>query len=474
MAINYTTKMEELGKLVKFVNSFAVLEDTTLPADLAEILTQYGTANTGTTNTQNMVSGLTDAFTNLGGAVGSMRTTLAGYATPTLTDYDTVVSQLVGLASQDISSTLLAIYQDMLDNSQTVVRSVVTLGTVTAASGNIGNGTILLDKQLDGYNSPIAGGLTNPRYVGVDSELAPAPSTAHAFICTGDSYGASGGTTVAGGETFSWSDGVAFSPFSQYPEGAGAGPGLTAAGGNSATANGFFSTFSNNVPSGWTLVGGVAGTNVLQDTSVVFGTNTSSLKFQGANNVATIAVSADASPGILTPRRRYCVSFYAKRTGPGTSGVLTAGFTGTGYFQAPEEQITVGTIPLVWTLYSFFITAPAALPEDFAFQLAITHTLDNSTYINLANVFVVPVTYFSGFSATPIGGSVPFAALDKFTATVSNDGAGLFQEFFRVLYAFQLPSLPSSTSGAYSLLPPFYLFTGAGGSTATIPNAYCV
>ena len=471
MSVNYSAKFAELGKLIKYINTFSTLESTTLPADLADILTQYGTANTGTANSQTQVSGLTDAFTGLMNSVGSMKVTLANYATPTLTDYDTVVSQITGASSQDISSTLLLLYQDMLDNAQTVTRSTVTLGTVTASGSNIGNGAILLDKQLDGYNSPVAGAIVNPRYVGVNSELAP-PTANYAFVCNGDSYS---GSTQAGAEQFSWSDGVNFAPFAPFPEGTGAGPGLTAAGGQSVTANGYFSNFSGNVPSGWKLVAGTAGTNVFKDTVNVFGTNTSSLGFIGDNTTSTIAVSAAAPPGAMTPRRRYCVVFYAQRSsGAGSSGVMNVRFTGTGYTAASTEQVNipVNALSSTWSLYAFWITAPANLPSNFALQLSVASTLDASSTVNFANAFTSPVTYFGGYNATAVSGAVPFAILDKYTATVTNDGAGLFQEFARVNYSFQFPSAPSSpTIGSFALLLPFSLFTGAGAASSTLPNS---
>ncbi len=473
MAVNYAVKFGQMGRLCAHVNELTTLESTTLPSDLADILTQYGTALTGVGNAQSQISGLTDSYLALMNAVGSMKSTLAGYAPTTMTDYDTVISQLAGASSQDLTTTLLLLYRDMIVNSQTVTRSTVTLGTVSATSGNIGTGTVLIDKQLDGFNSPVSGGPVNPLYVGVNSELAP-PSCVHAWVCSSDSYQ---GAATAGAETFSWNDGMSFGPFDPHPEGAGAGPGITAAGGVSATTGGYFNTFGSNVPSGWAIVSGTAGTNILQDSTNFFGTNsTSSLQFVGDGSATTIAVNVPAGPSVLTPRRRYCVNIYIQRTsGAGASGVVNVRFTGTGYSAAASEQISVAASGLgaTWTLYSFWITVPSNLPADFALQLSVTNTLDAATKVNFANCFTVPVTYFGGFNATLVGGKTPFAALDKFTATVTNDGAGLFQEFARVLWGYQFPSAPATPTppGSYALLLPYSLFTGTGVPGSTLTNA---
>ena len=472
MGVNYTTKFSQLGKLVKYINAFSTLESTTLPADLADILTQYGTTNTGVENSQSQVSGLTDSFLALMQAVGSMKSTLANFGSPTLTDYDTVVSQITGASSQDITTVLLLMYRDMIENAQTVTKSTVTLGTVSAAATNVGTGVVLIDKQLDGFNSPVSGGPVNPLYVGVDSEVA-FPSTSHAWVCTSDSYS---GSTQPGAESLSWNDGVNFGVYSPFPEGAGSGPSLTAAGGISATTNGYFSSFSGGVPGGWKVVSGTANVNILQDTVNTFGTNsTSSLKFQGDGSTTKIAISNAASAGTITPRRRYCVSFYAQRTtGSGASGVLNVSFTGTGYTASSTEQVNVAVsaVPTSWTLYRFWITAPVALPTNFTFQISVIATLNAGTSVNFANAFVTPVTYFGGFNAVAVGGKVPFATQDKFTATVTNDGAGLFQEFARVNYGFQFPSAPNpAPTGSYEILLPFSLFTATGAGSSTLPNS---
>jgi hypothetical protein len=53
--------------------------------------------------------------------------------------------------------------------------------------------------------------------------------------------------------------------------------------------------------------------------------------------------------------------------------------------------------------------------------------------------------YHGGVAAAVVPGSSRFAAGDRFTFTVSNDAAGVFQEAFRKNYGVQLPSSGAPT-----------------------------
>jgi hypothetical protein len=444
-------------------NNLKSIGTTTLPADLSTILQAFGTANTGTTNAQLAVSGLAPDYAGLMNAITSLRQTIYNYVDATITDFDTVVNQLPGCSTQDVLTVLALLYQDMLDNSQTVLRSTVTVGAVSADANNVGNGTILLDGYLDGYQAGVPGGFQTIRYAGVLSELCP-PSTVHAWNCTGDSYG---GGAQEGNEPFSWSDSLDYGPFPSFPEGAGSGPALDGNGQSTNIPGGNMESWSGGLPSGWGATLGAA--QVSQDT-VNFYRGSSSLAATAGGS--TIALSVPIPAGTLNPRRRYMITARLLRTGAAAAGSLTLGFNGTPYAPRILETYSIpfSSISTSWMLVNFAVTMPAQIPSNFAFLLTFVGGIPPGCQINVDDVYAYPVTYFAGVNGTAVAGSTPFAVGDKFTATVTSV-EGKFQSFFRQQYKAQLPSLPATFTSVYALSLPYTLFTSSTGGPS-IPDSY--
>lgn len=465
-SINYTTKFTELGKLIKKELSLQTLGSTTLPSDLAEILAAYGTANTGTTNAQNMVAGLSQSYESLMNTVQQMRQIIINYSDATITDFDTVASLLPGASSQDINTILTLLYQDMLDNGQSVQQSVVTIGAVSADPSNIGTGTVLLDGYLDGFQPGIPGGFQHIRYAGIKSEMAPT-SLSHAFTCTSDSY--SGGT-AEGSETFSWNDSVAFGAFSSFPEGAGTGPSLTCAGNSNVPGNGDFENWTSGIPSGWTLAQGTTS-DIAQDTTNFF-TGATSLKFVGGIS-STKELTFPIPLGTLNTLRRYCVSFAARSTGSPASGVLSVSFQSATMSFPASAQVTIAANQLSssWVRYHFYFAVPPNVPSDLALSILVSGGLPAGTSINTDALHVDPVTYFAGINADVVPGDVPFVIGDKFYATATSV-EGIIQKFFRLRYLMQLPSAPTVTIGPFGgLLLDYMSILKTVASAPTLPDS---
>lgn len=435
MALNYTQLFTLTGKLTKYLNSYKSIAATIYPADREAIAAVFDTAAL-----ESLIEGIQATYFGWSDGITSQRATLANFIQNVLLDPVNVLPN-IGVISQDLNAVLPALWNQMIADSQTVNRSTVTIGTVTANGANQGNGTILATKVLDGFNPPVQGSLANLGYNGVDSELAVTSETM-LWTCTSDSMaGAS-----EGGEQFSVQGGINYGPLSWRGEGSGSGPTIQVgnADGVNLLTDGSFENWSSNTPSNWTIDSGTAGINVFQETgaSNVY-RGSSSAKILGDGATATIQFSQAVSPSALRARRMYNVSLRIKTSGVPASGSILVQFAGTGYTPASSEKITIasGAFPGAFTLYNFWISTPAVIPSDWKLTLATTGTLSNAVAVWMDSVAYQPATYHGGIGSVPVAGSSRFVVGDKFTSAISNDNAGVFQRLFREWFKFQLPSV---------------------------------
>jgi hypothetical protein len=440
MAINYGTLFGCLGKLTKYINARLATATTTLPAELAAVRGAYpGTLDT-------LIDGLDTNYASMQGNVTGERVTLSRYFDSTLTDRTTVLSQITvkDVTGGGIGNVLSALPRQMIADGQTVNRSTVTLGLVSAAGTNQGNGTVITSKLLDGYNAPLVGGTALIEYAGVNSELA-VPSETMIVECRQDS---SRSGLQAGSEVFAWSGGIRGPKLDWQADGSGTGPGLTAAGATTVPTNAGFESFNGNTPNGWTIVTGAAGTNVSKSTGTVY-RGSGALQITGDGATATIELTqAVAGGSAMNSRRLYFVSVRVNASAAAGTGALTIQFKGPGYTATSTEKVSVlaGAMPTSWTLYSFAIVTPAVIPTDWKLSIAVSGTPGLGANVWIDDLFVLPGVYHGGIAAAVIPGSAPFAIGDRLSFTVANDAAGVLQDVFRKNYGVQLPS-----SGAPSI-----------------------
>jgi hypothetical protein len=445
MALDYTGASAGIftraGKFVKYVNSRLASATTTLPAELKAIADLFEAADL-----TNQISGLYADYDGFKANVTSERQRLAQYLDTILTDRDTVLSQITvaNVTGGGITTVLPALHRQMVADAQTVNRSTVTIGAVVAAAGNVGNGTVITSKLLDGYTAPLAGAPIMTEYAGLNSELA-VPSETMLLECTADG-GRNG--LADGQERFTWSGGVKDTKLGYKSEGSGVGPGLQAMGAATLPTNGGFETWSSNVPSGWTIATGTAGTHILQSSGAANAYRGSySLNFHGDGVLAAPKLTQAIATGGMSSRRLYAVSVRVKASAAAGTGTLTVQFEGTGYAAAASEKVSIagGSMPVAWTLYSFFIVTPAVIPTDWKITVTNGGTPGAGADVWVDDLFIVPGVYHGGVAAAVVPGSSRFAAGDRFTFTVGNDAAGVFQEAFRKNYGVQLPSSAGPT-----------------------------
>lgn len=426
MALSYSTLFTDLGLIIKKLNTYQTMAGTTFPADRDALDTELANFLVCT----NRLKPLYDAGQR---ALVSLRQGLSGINTIRLQDQTTVLNEL-SLISPEINGVLRALYRRMTLDSESVDASVVTVGSVSYAAANVGNGAVYVSKVLDGVSSPGSGMPPNQLYAGVDSELS-VPSETITLECIADSEV---DHTTEGSERWSVQGGQAYPKLSWETEGSGQGPGITTFNASQIVANKDFETWSSNTPGSWTLTTGSAG--VTKESTTIY-RGTYALKFAG-NAALLLDMSQAINPARLTARKQYCLSIAVKASSVPAAGNLVIKFTGTGYTASSSEKIDIaaGSLPTSWTLYKFFINLPAVLPANWALSITCTGPLSNGVNIFLDSISFAPVIWHGGVGIAVVGGSTNWLRGDRATFTLANNQAGVFQDWFRRWYGFQLRS----------------------------------
>lgn len=444
MAINWDNLFEEIGKELKLLNQLrqAALgggsSQPDLPARTSDIVGVYeGNSNGGLIGTLVATS---DSFRS---TMTGAATALAARIEARIRDRSVVDELFFGTNNVSSAALMLELYRQMVADSESVDDSTVA-ATVTADLLE-GNGTLIVDTTLDGYQAPIAGGIANPLWAGELSELAW--TEVQEVRCLTDSY--SGGSE--GSESFRW---VGYpkqnDKFSWKQHGSGAGPSLSPVNGANKLSNGDFESFTSNAPTSWTLGAGMtAGTHVEEatDTADVY-RGSSALAILGTGALATHQLTQSLSGLSLQPLRRYVITAAVRSDiGALDDGTLTIELTGTGYSAGSSEKITIapGDYDSSWEIKSAFLNLPRQIPSDLAFSIKVTGTMTNAKSIWIDDVTLSPVRYHGGICAAIVAGPSPFVKGDRFTIDVTNNGGGVFQEFFRRWFGVQLPSSGSPT-----------------------------
>lgn len=445
MALNYDTSPNglfiQLGAIIK--QYFLQKTDATdLDTDLAAILSTFEAMTAGAPAL--MVEGFATTVEGWKGEHVARRESLATLAQTRLQDRVTVLNEL-GLTGTEVADILRALIIKMREDSESIDASVVTIGAVSAAGSNTGNGTILTTPTLDAVTSPGSGASgvysAHPDYNGQLSQLAVTSETMR-VTCTADSF-ADGETE--GDETFEWSGRLADSIHGYSDEGSGDVGTLTPINGSTLNllSNADFETWESNEPTGWEIIAGTAATHIIQEnTGADVYHALYSLRYDGDGTEATIEVAQPVSPSTLTAGKRYCLTCRIKASATIADGDLLISFEGTGYTAASTEKIEVapGALPTAWTLKHFFINLPDVIPSDWALVIRWENTPEAAKQLWVDDVAFGPVSYGGGVGAVIVRGATPFIRDDYFTFTVANNDAGLFQKFFRQVFGVQLPS----------------------------------
>lgn len=433
MAIDYTELFTDIGVVVAQVNHVeSELGDwDTRESDIQAIYETSGQ--------QVAMSTLISQVDQIQTALAGMRDSLSSICDARLQDYDTVISQL-NIPTNDVQVVLSSLIVDMNTTAQKINANVVSIGSVTAASANTGNGTILLSKILDGVSAPVLGALPQAAYAGLNSQFGDTDTLT--FVCKADSY--SDGQT-SGSEIFNWygTQGLS-SKWAEGTPGAGQGPDVSTTNSGTIIVNGDMELFSvTDTPDGWVIASGIATTNVLRTSTganVYSGTYSVALKGDGATSAVTITQDINATS--ITPLKLYCVTFRYKASATDTGKTFTAILTGTGYTAGTSEKLVVAgaSLPTSWTLGYFWVLIPANPPSDMKLSFSFSGTPTLSRQIFIDSVGFNAPAWHNGVAAVAVPGSTPFVRGDRFTVTTTNSYESLAQNFFSRQYLVNLPS----------------------------------
>lgn len=453
MALGYANLFEDLGKFIAVINACSTNAGTTIPGWESGIEAKVGAEN----GRYDVLEQVHTTFQGFREEELSRISVLAAKVEERLIHQDTVIEEIPWLEENAaIEDVLVALYEMMLDDSQTINAGSVTIPvSVTADAGNYtDDGTVFYDCVLDGASSPSSGWPVVPSYivdtagkkpgtggyVGRTSELV---SGAMVFECIADSF--TDGAT-AGQERFDVQNGVrGKGGYDWERTGEGKLSSVTTMDSGNKLLNGGFEDFSvTNTPDNWTLgVGVVVGTHVLRNsTAAHVKRGTYSLKIVGDGALATIKLSQVVTG--LIPRKRYVVGVWLKGGASVSAGALSLKMEGTGYTAGTNEQISLNQAALAalvnYGAYSFFFNVPEAVPSDFAIALSVTGPLANAGTIYVDGLCLAEAQWHGGTCFGIFPGAKPFLRGDKFTVDWALASEGAFQKFFRKWYGVQLPS----------------------------------
>lgn len=351
----------------------------------------------------------------------------------------------VDIKSTSLSSNIASLVGDigdyLRDNTKAVLECTPAVGAVQTGGTNTGTGTLHVD-MLDRWN------LKNQAIQNCDI-LA---------VCTADAI--TGGCTEHQ-ETFQMqhSFGRVLPGLSVCTIPAADGSGDTGGGNRlqnedaSTPGNGAmndttipFENFTSHLPDGWTLDTGDLATDIKNNTTeYYFGAASLELVGDGATLIelsqdANDFYGATSTDQALDPLAHYHVSFFAKAEDAVTNaGVISLYMDGTAYTAGATEKATLdlsSAVPTSWTLYKGVIRMPKAIPTDMKAVLKCSTAIVNgkSVYVDGACIAKMHHWEFAGVNIAIPAGSTAFVSdeqdPDRLWLTLTNDWAGLFQEFF--------------------------------------------
>lgn len=347
------------------------------------------------------------------------------------------------------------------------VDASTTSASVTAATGNTGNHTVVVSVLRPD-------GRTNELLLAETLDLR----------CTAD--GQEGGT--ARQETWSLkgeaeqTDKLSW----DWPKGSGANASLTTVDADGANTlgtllyGGNFDTFTTgaNQPDYWgnPLVG-VYGTDIVSEASVTYRSSSKCLEFLGTGggplssiaqsfDVTTPATNTSGTSAELKPNTIYHVNFYARKSAGLLAGVIQCRLLNGSDVQMTDDfgsnlafTVAHGALSSAdWTAVSGSFCTPKVLPtsgQKLNIRVSTALTNGESVYIDdLTMTEVGDPAYTGGIYVSVHAGSTNPIIGDRSLVTVANDRAGEIQEWAERLFDLRAKGMQlySDTAGTETLL----------------------
>ena len=434
MAIGYSNLFTQ--RLKAIISAVNLMDDwyTDMETIRTDINTKFVAASS-----QNMLGVMLSTVDSALNSGFSAIQNMAFQASTVLTDRTTILNELPQLTSSDVQSVLRMLIEDMNNNSQTVAASTVTIGSVTSSKTNTNAGTVVLSKKLSGIDNPAFYAAANREYANIDSQLS-LTSDSLRVVCTADSE--LDGTSM-GYERFTISGKPQAPSLLHYLSKGSGGPTNVSTAQASSIIDLGFDSFTSNVPNGWTVVAGTAGTHFLAETTEVVYSTGSSLEIAG-NCELSLNIA-----NITQPLGHYNCGFLIKSDGLVTGATLNIFFEGTGYTtEATGNEISMDATALnaqtSFDIENFAVVLPKSTPSDLTLRIEVTGMSAGKIYLDFG--WLSRPAYHDGIAVQVIAGREVFLRDDSFAFDVTNNDSGTYQKFFRDVYGVQLP-----TSGSPSI-----------------------
>ena len=439
MAVNFTTLFDRIGKagwLFGLVNEIrgaagygAIATD--LPTEWEDFVEQYDGANDTIRGT---VAGMHTVLTNARGGLQRLQTDLATACTSTIVE---MMHADTPLSSKTISVAMALLISQMVTGTKTVDANTVGLSSALGGSNN-GTGVIVTSTKT-------ALGKTAEYMIG---------EVIRGTVITATTAGSEKWTLL--GETTAERLGW------EWPKGSGSTQTYTAidASANSnLLTNGDLEAFTANAPDNWSIVVGVAGTDITQTSSAgTFYAGAKALKLVGDGS--TLSQIRQAVTG-LKSKTPYAVNFWAKNAANPAAGVLTIDlYDGSAVINDEAGTANSFTVDLT-TLGTTFVAKngvfrlPEPVPATVYLRVRVSTAIENTkiTYIDHLALGKMGLQYAGGPYIAFFSGATAWSLDDTVTVTPTNDYGGLVQTLFWRL--FDMPSLglmlPSDAAGAENI-----------------------
>lgn len=374
-------------------------------------------------------------------------------------------SELIAIVNADtplpdlsVATAMRELVRQMRASSDTVLRCAVAK-TVTAGSGNIGNATVICS--------------VTGRY-GVPQEYSLAETLV--ATCTGDQLGNGTGATKGSEPITIVAPAAEANKFNvNWPDGSGASAAINVIDPNiDANATGNLLTNSNfevwtavaNTPDNWSILVGVAGTDIKKHVTTTYGgSSTACLQFVGDGSVlSSIVQPFDAVAGAgttaeLKPATQYGFNVWLYAAATMVAGVLKADLVDSTNTVINDDAAVANTLTYdlttlagtTWTNFSGFFRTPTNMPTTVKLRLRISTAMTNTRTLNvdfgamaLSTQLYVGGPYVNAFRA-----STDLVYGDTWNIAITNNRAGIFQTFFE--QTFDMTSLgmilPSASAG---------------------------
>lgn len=341
--------------------------------------------------------------------------------------------------ASSLARAVAEVSRQMIASADSVQLSTVAV-TATAGSANVGNGVCVVSdiRPFDG--------LANEMLIPESARLLVQSSSQAQFT------GAVG--NLADVNNYTWPAGSGSGSLSPIP--------VTTIGASPILANGDFETFTvANTPDNWTIEAGIAGTQILEDTTQFY-TGLASLKFPGNATAARISQVVDTD---LQPLTAYAFVLWAMVDTAPAAGVLTIDLTdasGTvltdaaGTNNARTQSLT-GFTGATWTPIVAAFRTGRTVPTGAKLRIRLSTALSTGKNLWIDRAIITPFAqpYSGGPLVALFQGSTAFPALDYFTVATTNNRGGASNnstwqaEFDRMFnmrsMGLQLPSSGSPT-----------------------------